>query len=39
MEPKISIKMNMVKEDFNTDKLRRDILQLLEGEFYIEDGQ
>ena len=39
MNPKISKKMDMVKEVFLRDKLRRDVLQLLEGDYYFDDGK
>ena len=39
MNSKISRKMDMVKEVFLKDKLRSDTLQLLESEWYIDDGK
>ena len=39
MNPKISKKMDMVKEVFLRNKLHTDILQLLEGDYYFDDGK
>jgi len=39
MNPKISRKMDMVKEVFLRNKLHTDILQLLEGDYYFDDGK
>ena len=39
MNSKISKKMDMVKEVFLRDKLRRDVLELLEGDYYFDDGK
>ena len=39
MNPKFSKKMDMVKEVFLRDRLRSDVLQLLEGDYYFDDGK
>ena len=39
MNPKISKKMDMVKEVFLRNKLHSDILQLLESDYYFDDGK
>ena len=37
MNPKISKKMDMVKEVSLRDRLRSDVLQLIEGDYYFDD--
>ena len=39
MNPKISKKMDMVKEVFLRNKFDSDILQLLESDYYFDDGK
>ena len=39
MNSKISKKMDMVKEVFLRDRLRSNVLQLLEGDYYFDDGK
>ena len=39
MNSKISKKVDMVKEVFLRDKLRRNIFHILESEWYIDDGK
>ena len=39
MNPKISKNMDMVKEVFLRNKLHSDILQLLESDYYFDDGK
>ena len=39
MNPRISKKMDMVKEVFLRDRLRSNVLQILEGDYYFDDGK